>query len=86
MATGPEAETKGKQDLAARKAAKKKTKPPARIHIREAWCKGCRICVEFCPTEVLAMKGQVAVVVDIEACTKCGLCEQLCPDFAIQVE
>ena len=67
-------------------APKKKPKKPARITIREEWCKGCEICVEFCPTKVLAMKDQKAVVVNLEACTRCALCEHLCPDFAIEVE
>jgi 2-oxoglutarate ferredoxin oxidoreductase subunit delta len=55
------------------------------IEIREDWCKGCNICVEFCKPGVLEMKGLVAVVVNEEACTGCLQCELLCPDFAIKV-
>ncbi len=55
------------------------------IEIREDWCKGCRICVEFCKPGVLDMRGLVAVVVDEAACTGCLQCELLCPDFAITV-
>ena len=30
------------------------------IEIIEKYCKGCHICVEFCPTKVLEMQGFVA--------------------------
>lgn len=57
------------------------------IEINEEWCKGCSICVEFCPKKVLAMnrRGKPEVV-DLEACTRCQLCDLRCPDFAIAVE
>ena len=55
------------------------------ITIYEKLCKGCEICVEFCPTDVLAMNGPIVEVVNLEACTACGLCEIRCPDFAITV-
>ena len=64
--------------------AKKKKNPV--IEIKMEWCKGCAFCVEFCPQEVLQMKGVYPVVVNIEACTACNLCEVLCPDFAIVVK
>ena len=56
------------------------------IQIKESWCKGCAICVEFCPHDVLAMENGKARVVKYEACTACGLCELRCPDFAIVVD
>ncbi len=57
----------------------------ARIDINESWCKGCEICVEVCPRNVLEMHDFVAKVKDLDNCTGCMLCEQLCPDFAIVV-
>lgn len=57
----------------------------ARVDINESWCKGCEICVEVCPRDVLEMKDFLARVKNIEQCTGCLLCEQLCPDFAIVV-
>ena len=65
-------------------AAKEKKLPI--IEINKEWCKGCAICVEFCPHDVLGMNGAYAEVVDLEKCTVCGLCEIRCPDFAITVE
>ena len=51
------------------------------------WCKKCGICVHFCPTGVFASgSGGMPVVVNLEACTVCRLCELRCPDFAIRVE
>jgi 2-oxoglutarate ferredoxin oxidoreductase subunit delta len=54
------------------------------IEIIERYCKGC-ICVEFCPKQVLEMKGFVVSVKNLEACIKCMQCELRCPDFAIKV-
>lgn len=58
-----------------------------RIVIDERLCKGsgCGICVDFCPTNVLMMNGNLAAVKDLDACNGCQLCDNRCPDFAIQV-
>ncbi len=57
-----------------------------RLEITEAWCKGCDICVKFCPERCLALNESGKVVVkDADACTGCRLCEMLCPDFAIRL-
>lgn len=54
------------------------------IKIKKEWCKGCGICVTFCPKQVLGYdeQGKVAML-DAENCIKCGQCEMRCPDFAI---
>lgn len=58
-----------------------------RINIFKAWCKACGICAAFCPAKVLARdEGGYPFVQELERCTKCGLCEIRCPDFAITVE
>lgn len=56
------------------------------VNINETWCKGCEICVAFCPKKVLVMEKAKARVLAPEACTGCQLCEIYCPDFAIEVE
>ncbi len=57
-----------------------------RLEITESWCKGCDICVKFCPERCLALNDDGKVVVkDADACTGCRLCEMLCPDFAIRL-
>jgi len=60
-------------------------KPYPVIEIKAEWCKGCEICVEFCPADVLAMQDGCATVVNLAACTACKMCEIRCPDFAITV-
>ncbi|MGO9410296.1 MAG: ferredoxin family protein [Spirochaetia bacterium] len=55
--------------------------------VNQDWCKGCNICVAFCPQDVLELDSNEKVVVArVEACTYCGLCELRCPDFAIAVQ
>jgi len=54
--------------------------------IEPAWCKGCGICVEFCPKDTLALVGDKVQLVNEADCILCGLCEQRCPDYAIYVE
>jgi len=57
------------------------------ITIFSAWCKGCGICVAFCPKEVLAMNDECKVFVKYqEKCIACHMCELRCPDFAINVK
>ena len=61
--------------------------PKGKIIINTKWCKGCQICVEFCPKKVLSMTPQGKVyVADPSRCIACEMCELYCPDFAITVE
>ena len=57
-----------------------------KVIINIKWCKGCGICVDFCPKKSLGMgRDAKAHVVDLESCNNCGLCYLRCPDFAIKV-
>jgi 2-oxoglutarate ferredoxin oxidoreductase subunit delta len=56
-----------------------------KVWVNEKWCKGCEICVAFCPKQVLSMDKGIVKVIRPEACTGCQLCEIYCPDFAIKV-
>lgn len=50
------------------------------------WCKGCGICVSFCPKKVLELDSKdKAVAIRPESCICCKLCELRCPDLAIEV-
>lgn len=66
--------------------AKKAKKGTTDIVINKDFCKGCGICVAFCPKHVLELgEDEKAVVKRREDCTGCGLCEMRCPDIAIEV-
>lgn len=54
------------------------------VKINKSWCKGCGICVAFCPKQVLGFdkEGKVEMM-DKDGCIKCGQCELRCPDLAI---
>ena len=62
-------------------------KPKLKEHvINREWCKGCRICVEFCPKNVLELdQSEKAVAVRAEDCIACKQCELRCPDLAIEI-
>ncbi len=58
-----------------------------RHRINSEWCKGCGICVQFCPQKVLELDEQEkAVAKRLGDCIVCSMCELRCPDLAISVE
>ena len=55
--------------------------------INRNWCKGCSLCVELCPQNVLQLDdAEKAVAARPQDCICCKLCELRCPDLAIEVE
>ena len=62
------------------------------IIINPNYCKGCGICIEFCPLHVLQSSKEINAKgyllpepIDIGTCTQCQLCVIVCPDLAIAV-
>lgn len=62
------------------------------IEVNELYCKGCGLCVEACPQDVLRLdmehltpKGYHPAQMIEETCTGCGICAVVCPDAAITV-
>jgi 2-oxoglutarate ferredoxin oxidoreductase subunit delta len=63
-----------------------------KIYIDTRVCKGCGLCVYYCPRTVLHLSDRrnqkgysVAEVIDASECVGCKLCEIGCPDVAIFV-
>ena len=57
-----------------------------KVSVNKALCKGCGVCVYFCPVKALALNEFKIEVVEPDKCTGCMMCELRCPDFAIEVE
>ncbi len=59
------------------------------VFITKDQCKGCDLCIEFCPKSVLARsqgfnaKGYHYPVVAKAECINCRLCVTVCPEYAI---
>ncbi len=65
---------------------RKRRLPRGSVTVFPNWCKGCGLCVAFCPTGVLEQdKDGRVIVAHPERCTACRWCELHCPDFAIFV-
>lgn len=56
------------------------------LEISRKYCKGCNICVVFCPKKVLELDETGKVFAkEPDACILCGQCELRCPDYVIKV-
>ena len=57
-------------------------------------CKGCMLCVTYCPTKILELdkskineKGYNLIkITDPDKCIACTFCALMCPDSVITVE
>jgi 2-oxoglutarate ferredoxin oxidoreductase subunit delta len=69
--------------------------PRGRVTVLSERCKGCELCIEHCPVEMLAWSSgynaggfryPVLVAGKEDACNTCGYCQAVCPDFAIYID
>ncbi len=57
------------------------------VRVFGQWCKGCGLCIVFCPRNVFATGADGRpLALYPERCTACMWCVEHCPDFAIRVE
>lgn len=66
----------------------------AKLTFKEELCKGCGLCVNACPKNLLQLsrerlnkKGHSPVeITEPEKCIGCAFCATMCPDCVIKVE
>jgi len=63
-----------------------------KVVVDEESCKGCELCVEFCPRGSLSMSSKinnsgyfVAELVNEAKCNSCALCALMCPEVALRI-
>lgn len=65
----------------------------SKITVDKNVCKGCSLCVEYCPKKIMrigettnAAGYKTAECADESKCIACGFCYTVCPDTAITVK
>ena len=63
-----------------------------RIEIDQERCKGCEVCISFCPLKLIGQADKLnsagylpAAFLDQGKCTGCTNCATVCPEVAIEV-
>lgn len=63
-----------------------------KIEIDRERCKGCELCVLYCPKSLIKLETAInkrgvhpAKFSSKEGCTGCSFCALICPDLAIEV-
>jgi len=63
-----------------------------KIVIDQELCKGCELCIAFCPQELIALSDKLNAAgylpssfKDQDGCTGCASCATVCPEVAIEV-
>jgi 2-oxoglutarate ferredoxin oxidoreductase subunit delta len=63
-----------------------------KIVIDQELCKGCELCISFCPKKLITLSDKLnaagylpSIFTDSEECTGCASCAVICPEVAIEV-
>jgi 2-oxoglutarate ferredoxin oxidoreductase subunit delta len=66
--------------------------PLGKVYLIAERCKGCNLCIELCPRDVLQISSQInakgyhypEIAAGKESsCVHCDFCTMVCPEFAI---
>ncbi|UCH60041.1 MAG: 4Fe-4S binding protein [Anaerolineales bacterium] len=66
--------------------------PRGQVYLIPERCKGCRVCIQFCPRQVLQISEQAntkgyhypeVMAGKEQDCVHCEFCTLVCPEFAI---
>jgi 2-oxoglutarate ferredoxin oxidoreductase subunit delta len=63
-----------------------------KIVINQSICKGCELCINFCPNKLISLGDKLNAIGylpasfnDSSECTACMSCALVCPEVAIEV-
>ncbi|MCK8824746.1 4Fe-4S binding protein [Fuchsiella alkaliacetigena] len=64
----------------------------AKVKFETDRCKGCKLCTNVCPQEIIIIEEEAnikgyypAAVKETEDCIGCAFCALICPDVVIEV-
>lgn len=73
-------------------SSRREVQPLFKVIIDTSRCKGCGLCVSFCPKDNLELSEELseagyhpAQIVSEDECTGCQMCVLMCPDVCIEI-
>lgn len=68
------------------------TEMKGKIEINQELCKGCELCIHFCPKKLITLSENLNMAgylpsefKETKECTGCATCATVCPEVAIEV-
>ncbi|RMF73884.1 MAG: ferredoxin family protein [Planctomycetota bacterium] len=65
---------------------------PEKVEVQRDRCKGCGLCVEFCPKHCLKLSEELnaigyhpAELHNADECSACAICANMCPEGGMSV-
>jgi 2-oxoglutarate ferredoxin oxidoreductase subunit delta len=64
----------------------------AEVRVKKERCKGCELCVLYCPKKILRMSSDFnpkgyhfPECFESDSCTGCKICAMMCPEVALEI-